>query len=481
MILQEEFELKEINVLILTVTAGYGHISVSNALKEYLETKNIKSKDIKVDIFDVLEDVSPLINKVFTEYYLKVLKYMPNIYSFIYKIEAEKAFENPKKLKRGSEKLKRKIEEEEITVTDIFNKVMIKKKLMSKLKKQKPEFIICTHPFIGELLELTEIREYVKSKEELNSCIMTVVTDYVVHPSWFNDISDYFIFASDRLKYFLKETKPEFLQKDENGKVKAKFFGIPVRSEFNEHFDKEKLRKEYIFLKSEYEFLDEDYVLEDRFTYLIMGGGFGIGNIKSWVQLLIDYENKTSKNSANLSEENEFSNIIVVCGNNQELYEEVLKLKKEKDLKNRIMVLGFVKNIDKIMKISDVIVTKPGGISITEAMVCNLPIVIREYLPGQEEKNTEFLLNNNLGIYAAEDSSFLAYLSQLKYDSTYRNQIIDNQKKICDVDHKKENESEDFYIDDTAKDKGSSLHRIFSLMKEEYFRKTFDKNKKENL
>ena len=58
--------MKEINVLILTVTAGYGHISVSNALKDYLENQKIDSKKIKVDIFDILGDVNPLINKVFT-------------------------------------------------------------------------------------------------------------------------------------------------------------------------------------------------------------------------------------------------------------------------------------------------------------------------------------------------------------------------------------------------------------------------------
>ena len=97
---------------------------------------------------------------------------------------------------------------------------------MSILKKQKPNFIICTHPFIGELLELTEIYEYVKSEEGLNACILTVVTDYVVHPSWLNDASDFFIFASDRLKYLLNEVKPELLEKDENGNVKAKFFRL---------------------------------------------------------------------------------------------------------------------------------------------------------------------------------------------------------------------------------------------------------------
>ncbi|CBH20723.1 putative Monogalactosyldiacylglycerol synthase [Acetoanaerobium sticklandii] len=465
--------MKEINVLILTVTAGYGHISVSNALKDYLENQKIDSKKIKVDIFDILGDVNPLINKVFTEYYLKAIKYIPNVYSFLYKKEAEKALENPRKFKRSSKKLKQKIQEEEITVTDIFNKVIIKKKLMSILKKQKPNFIICTHPFIGELLELTEIYEYVKSEEGLNACILTVVTDYVVHPSWLNDASDFFIFASDRLKYFLNEVKPELLEKDEHDNVKAKFFGIPIKDSFNNTYDKIELRKNHVFLKENHDFLTDDYALGDKFTYLIMGGGYGIGNIKDYVKLLIEHENNSSINLHSSSRHNELSNILVVCGNNQELYEEILYLKKEKDYNNQIMVLGFVKNIDEIMKMSDVIITKPGGISITEAMACRLPIVIREYLPGQEERNTEFLLNNNLGIYTAEDSSFLAYLSQLKYDEDYRNQIIDNQKKIYEAnDSYDENEVEDYSIDNNLSiNTKSALYKIYNLMSEECFKR----------
>ena len=465
--------MKEINVLILTVTAGYGHISVSNALKDYLEKREIDSKEINVEIFDILGDVNPLINKVFTEYYLKAIKYIPNVYSFLYKKEAEKALENPRKFKRSSKKLKQKIQKEEITVTDIFNKVIIKKKLMSILKKQKPNFIICTHPFIGELLELTEIYEYVKSEEGLNACILTVVTDYVVHPSWLNDASDFFIFASDRLKYFLNEVKPELLEKDENDNVKAKFFGIPIKDSFNNTYDKIELRKNHVFLKENYDFLADDYALGDKFTYLIMGGGYGIGNIKDYVKLLLEHENNSSINLHSSSRHNELSNILVVCGNNQELYDEILNLKKEKDNNNQIMVLGFVKNIDEIMKMSDVIITKPGGISITEAMACRLPIVIREYLPGQEERNTEFLLNNNLGIYTAEDSSFLAYLSQLKHDEDYRNQIIDNQKKIYKVNEPSDvNKIKNSGVDNNPNlNKDSSLYRIYNLMSEECFKR----------
>jgi len=447
--------LEEINVLILTVTAGYGHISVSNALKDYLEKQKIDSKEINVEIFDVLADVNPLINKVFTEYYLKAIKYIPNVYSFLYKKEAEKALENPRSFKRSSKKLKQKIHEEEITATDIFNKVIIKKKLMSILKLKKPNFIFCTHPFIGELLELTEINDYVKSKGELDACVITVITDYVVHPSWLNDVSDYFIFASDRLRFFLNEVKPELLEKDKNSKndaAKAKFFGIPINDTFNQVYDKTKLRKDNVFYKKDYKFLKEDYSLDQKFTYLVMGGGYGIGNIKDYVKLLIEHENNNSNKLDDFTYNKDLSNIIVVCGNNQELYEEIISLKKEYDFENQIMVFGFVNEIDKIMKMSDVIITKPGGISITESMACRLPIVIREYLPGQEERNTEFLLNNNLGIYVAEDSSFLAYLLQLKYDDNYRNQIIDNQKKIYQNPSIKTN---------------SSLYKIYELMKQE--------------
>ena len=454
-------------MLILTVTAGYGHISVSNALKDYLENQKIDSKKIKVDIFDILGDVNPLINKVFTEYYLKAIKYIPNVYSFLYKKEAEKALENPRKFKRSSKKLKQKIQEEEITVTDIFNKVIIKKKLMSILKKQKPNFIICTHPFIGELLELTEIYEYVKSEEGLNACILTVVTDYVVHPSWLNDASDFFIFASDRLKYLLAQIKPELIISN-----KAKFFGIPIREEFNTLDVKDESHEVEPDKKIESNVIPHENEINEDFIYLIMGGGYGIGDIKNYVNLILENEsNETIKKciiDKNVNK-NEFSKILVICGNNHDLYKEMMILKDEKDIQNQLEIYGFESDIHTLMKKSHVIITKPGGVSITEAMACSLPIVIREYLPGQEEKNKEFILNNNLGVYASDDNTFLAYLSQLKYDDDYRNQIIDNQKKIYKINYSYDkNEEKNPDVDNNQRiNTNSSLYKIYKLMENE--------------
>ena len=463
--------MKEINVLILTVTAGYGHISVSNALKDYLEKREMNSKEINVEIFDILGDVNPLINKVFTEYYLKAIKYIPNVYSFLYKKEAEKALKNPRKFKRSSKKLKQKIQEEEITVTDIFNKVIIKKKLMSILKKQKPNFIICTHPFIGELLELTEIYEYVKSEEGLNACILTVVTDYVVHPSWLNDASDFFIFASDRLKYLLAQIKPELIISN-----KAKFFGIPIREEFNTLDVKDESHEVEPDKKIESNVIPHENEINEDFIYLIMGGGYGIGDIKNYVNLILENEsNETIKKciiDKNVNK-NEFSKILVICGNNHDLYKEMMILKDEKDIQNQLEIYGFESDIHTLMKKSHVIITKPGGVSITEAMACSLPIVIREYLPGQEEKNKEFILNNNLGVYASDDNTFLAYLSQLKYDDDYRNQIIDNQKKICKINYSYDkNEKKNYGADNNPNlNKDSSLYKIYNLMSEECFKR----------
>lgn len=459
--------MKEINVLILTVTAGYGHISVSNALKDYLEKREIDSKEINVEIFDILGDVNPLINKVFTEYYLKAIKYIPNVYSFLYKKEAEKALENPRKFKRSSKKLKQKIQEEEITVTDIFNKVIIKKKLMSILKKQKPNFIICTHPFIGELLELTEIYEYVKSEEGLNACILTVVTDYVVHPSWLNDASDFFIFASDRLKYLLAQIKPELIISD-----KAKFFGIPIREEFNTLDVKEERHKVEPDKKIEPNVIPHENEINEDFIYLIMGGGYGIGDIKNYVNLILEYESNEIIKKCIIDKnvnKNEFSKILVICGNNDDLYEEMMILKNEKDIQNQLEIYGFESDIHALMKKSHVIITKPGGVSITEAIACSLPIVIREYLPGQEEKNKEFILNNNLGVYASDDNTFLAYLSQLKHDEDYRNQIIDNQKKIYKINYSYDKNEKTNPDDDNNQriNTNSSLYKIYKLMENE--------------
>lgn len=381
------------NVIILTVTAGYGHLSVSKALQQYIE----KNGDT-VEIVDILEHVSPIINRVFTEYYIRAIKYIPETYSRIYKKEAQKALGKPKKLKKVNRKLVQKKDQKiDITITDIFNKLVMERKFIDLFDKKKPDIIISTHPFIGELLELPNIRRKITEIDGINAKVITVVTDYVAHPSWLNQATDYYVFPSEKLKYSIKNISD---YKNIEGKIK--YYGIPISEKFSIEQDKEEVRNQY-------------GINNANFLYLVMGGGYGIGDIKKDAGILLEKDNK--------------SEVFVVCGNNKELYGDMQKL-KETEYGDRLHFCAFTEDMNKLMNMADVIITKPGGVTITEAMSAQLPIVIREYLPGQEEKNTEFILNHHLGIYTAEDTSFLAYLEMLKNDEMYRNGIIENINNI---------------------------------------------------
>ena len=397
-----------LNVIILTVTAGYGHLSVSKALEQYIEKKGDTAETI-----DILEHVSPIINRVFTEYYIRAIKYIPEAYSRIYKKEAQKALGKPKKLKKVDKKLVQKKDQKiDITIADIFNKLVMERKFIDLFDKKKPDIIISTHPFIGELLELPNISRKIKEKDGLDAKVITVVTDYVAHPSWLNEATDYYIYPTEKLKYAI-----ENISDNKNIEDKIKYYGIPISENFLLKLDKDELRKTYDISK-------------DNFLYLIMGGGYGIGDIK--------------KDAGILLEKDVNSEVFVVCGNNKELYCDIKKL-KETDNGDRLHFCGFTQDMHKLMNMADVIITKPGGVTITEAMSAQIPIVIREYLPGQEEKNTEFILNHHMGIYTAEDTSFLAYLEMLKNDEMYREGIISNIKSIK---------------------KSDTLENIYRLMKE---------------
>lgn len=391
------------NVIILTVTAGYGHLSVSKALQQYIE----KNGDV-AETVDILEHVSPIINKVFTEYYIRAIKYIPETYSRIYKKEAQKALGKPKKLKKADKKLIQKKDQKiDITITDIFNKLVMERKFIDLFDQKKPDIIISTHPFIGELLELPNINRKLKEKNGLDAKVITVVTDYVAHPSWLNEATDYYIYPTEKLRYAI-----ESISDNKNIEDKIRYYGIPINQNFSLKQDKFELRNLYD-------------INRDNFLYLIMGGGYGIGDIKKDAAILLEKDAK--------------SEVFVVCGNNKELYCDMKKL-KDTQYGDRLHFCGFTQDMHKLMHMADVIITKPGGVTITEAMSAQLPIVIREYLPGQEEKNTEFILNHHIGIYTAEDTSFLSYLEMLKNDGGYREGIIANIKRI-----RKSNTLDDIY------------------------------------
>jgi len=223
-------------------------------------------------------------------------------------------------------------------------------KVRRLLIRENPDFIISTH-FLS-----SEIASLLKKEKMINSQLFSIITDLGVHPFWISSCTDIYIVATE-------ETKKMLISFGVN-EEKIRIWGIPIDKKFLMDFDKEALSKKFNLDKQ-------------KFTVLIVTGSFGIGPIEKIVDLL--YKD---------------IQILVVCGKNKRLYQR---------LKNRqypeVLIFGFIENIQELMAVSNLVITKPGGLSIAEILSINLFPIFISPIPGQEKENIRILAKYNIGIY----------------------------------------------------------------------------------
>lgn len=294
----------------------------------------LPNSDIK--IIDTLKYINPIIDKVVIGSYLKSLKVTPSLYGKIFTY---------------SEGDYNKIAS---TISSKFNEIMAYK-LVPLISEFNPDIIISTHPFP------TEMDSIMKIKYNIMIPCVTIITDYYPHGSWLHPYIDAYVVSNkDMIHDMVLKGIPENTIYN---------LGIPVKPDFIEEYDK------YTTLKE----LDLNL---NTTTILVMGGSLGMGKIKDVCEQL-------DKLTTDIQ-------IIVITGKNQKLYDDLLKLKEKFSKETRI--IGFTDKVNKYMQASDLLLTKPGGLTVTEALICKIPMGIFSPIPGQEEKNAEFLVKNNLAI-----------------------------------------------------------------------------------
>lgn len=223
-------------------------------------------------------------------------------------------------------------------------------KLQDYLIKKKIRAVISTHALSSMMLA--------KRKGDLkNIPHFGVITDMNIHSYWPSDGVNLY-FTPDRS--IGKEGIP-------SSNIIAS--GIPIRKEFMEVIKLEKAKKD-IGLNSK------------LFTILLTGGTKGLGDIEDAVRELKKHLGKIQ--------------VIVFCGGNKKLYH---KLQKENTGKKHLLILNFTFTPAKYYMASDLIIGKPGGITISEALALKKPLAIFSPLPGQEERNTDFLVKNHLATF----------------------------------------------------------------------------------
>ncbi|WP_057976914.1 MGDG synthase family glycosyltransferase [Caloramator mitchellensis] len=332
-------------ILALTVSAGKGHQKAAEALKKYYAENN---PNIEFEIVDTLKYINPIVDKLIVGGYLKSLKKTPKLYGKLYYFS-----------------------ENEDAVSAISNLIhdIFSIKFKSLLEEINPDLVLCTHPFPIEIMSILKK----KGKTEIKTA--AILTDYAPHPFWFQDYIDAYIIPHE-----------DFIDDLINLGVPSESIhplGIPICNDFAQAIEKNKAR--------------DLLGLEDKTTILIMGGGLGIGNIKSVFESLI-YSTLDIQ-------------IIAVAGYNARLKNQLLNLSNICNKKTKIF--GYTDEINLLMSASDLIITKPGGLTITEALIKNLPMLLISPIPGQEEKNAEYLLNCGIAAYSKRPENITITLKQL--------------------------------------------------------------------
>ena len=229
------------------------------------------------------------------------------------------------------------------------------KKLERLFEKYQPDTVVCTQAFPCGM-----VADY-KKTHNLNIRLIGVLTDFAPHSFWINDGVDYYVVPNNEARdRFIKKGVPT---------DRIKVYGIPIRSKFAIQLNKEPVAGA----------LGLDLSIP---VILLMGGGQGLGPIKEVVKSLqaIDSPLQT----------------IVITGTNQKLNKWLKK--EQRHFAKKVLFYEYANNVDELMEVATLIVTKPGGLTTSECLAKGLPMVIVNPIPGQEMRNTDFLLKNGIAI-----------------------------------------------------------------------------------
>lgn len=325
-------------VLIATVTAGGGHIAAAAALEE--AWRALRPDDV-VERIDLLKFFSPLHRKIHADGYVKLVERAPELWGMVFQ-----KTDNPEAARRLN-RLKRAFPSNS------------RARFVRLVKSFNPDVVLCTHylPLEG----LGHLRRHSGSKNGTRNArshgaspfVVSVVTDFEAHALWMESGVDLYCVAAE-------ETKARLVARGAAAE-NVVATGIPVSARFVVKPDVKTVRKNFGWR-------------DDLRTMLVLGGGFGMGPV---AEIL-----------AELDKVSHPFQTIVVTGRNETLRRNLAA----QDRKHPTHVLGFASNMHELMAVADLIITKPGGLTSSEALALGKPLLILNPIPGQESANSDFLL-----------------------------------------------------------------------------------------
>lgn len=332
------------HLLVLSVSAGAGHVRAAQALCAQAE---LAKPTWRVTHIDVMELVPRAFRKLYAESYIKVVEKAPLLWAYLYR-QTDKRTRASKRdqLRRGVEKLNTR-------------------KFDGEIERLKPDAIVCTHFLPAELLS-RRIR-----KRRPTPPVWVQVTDFDVHGLWLHDHMQGYFVANDEVAARLAA----------KGIARERIHttGIPIMPAF-------------VNAPSRAEAVAELGLNANKPVVLMMSGGAGVGGIDALAQRLVQLP--------------EDFQLVALAGRNEALLKQLQALAKRHP--SRLWPLGFTTTIERILAAADFAITKPGGLTSAECLAMRLPMIVISPIPGQEERNADYLLESGAALKAV-DAAALEY------------------------------------------------------------------------
>lgn len=259
--------------------------------------------------------------------------------------------------------------------------------LIKMIREFDPDWVVCTHFLPSEIIS------DLKGKGKLSCRQAIVVTDFDIHALWFcRNFERYFV-AIDEGRHYLESLG---FPAD-----KITVSGIPIDPKFSINKPKQEMRAKFG--------LDANLP-----TIILSLGGFGVGKMDDMIASLRSIKVPVQ--------------ILAMCGKNEELK---AKLEKQDNGTVRIVPVGYTKDMDEYMSASDLIVGKPGGLTTCEALAKGLGFVIVNPIPGQEERNSDHLLENGCAIRSNNPATLAYKIENLLKDPKRMKTMSENAKRFA--------------------------------------------------
>lgn len=341
-------------ILILHASVGAGHTRAAQAVAAALK---LEAPDATVMVVDALDLARPLFRRAYGKGYLKLVEKAPALFGLLFEMT-----DRPPKGKLG-DGLRRAVQRWGAN------------QLAELVETGGWDAIVHTHFLAPELVSALRRRGRVACPQ------LTVVTDYDAHRIWAHDPTERYCVASPLAAASLRAHGVPA--------PAIEVTGIPVMPSFSLPIDEDEARRAF--------------GLSGGYPVVVQAsGGHGIGPVEETYRALL---------ASSIPSE-----IVVVCGRNEAARAKLASIRPPR--RHHVRIVGFTDRMRDLMAVADLLVTKPGGLTVSEALACGLPMALISPIPGQEERNADYLLENGAAVKANSPAALTGKIEEVLSSET---------------------------------------------------------------